>query len=194
MLVFLPLLSFVALLGCDSSDICTQLCNFDGSDVCTKGSWTQNGVCYRYRYLGPLEDGFYCYHTESTQEQCPASGVPVKPEDVDHLISLAKVRRNVSTQPGASTEVTTAPVSADTPSKYTDAVENTYTSGYTYTISGTTNRDIFEPSRYGEFVIPAKTTHSSTILLLHGMGGRAEHMIVRRSSCLWMQVVPSGLK
>ena len=241
MLVRLPLLSFVSLLGCDSSDLCTQLCNFDGLEVCTKGSRTKNGVCYRYRYLGPPEDGVYCYHMESTQEQCPASGVPVKPEDVDHLITLAKARRNSSTQPGTSTEVTTMPVSAYTLSTYTDAVENTYTSGYggstqlttssstysehvgttytsgyggstqfitssstysdhvgttftggyTYTSSPTTSRGIVEPFSNGQILIPAKTIHSSTILLLHGMRGRSEHMI-QQGSETWIPLIPSA--
>ena len=46
-------------------------------------------------------------------------------------------------------------------------------------------------SRLGEIVIPASTTHSATILLLHGMRGKAQHMIAQGSGT-WLARFPSA--
>jgi hypothetical protein len=70
------------------ADPCARLCEFDGPTVCTGGSYTKNGnTCHRYVYRGDPSLKDHCYHTAATKEVCPGGGAPVRPDDVDLLIS-----------------------------------------------------------------------------------------------------------
>jgi hypothetical protein len=72
-----------------AKDPCTRLCEFDGPSICTKGSFTKDGrVCDKYMYRGNPADKDYCYHTSETKRDCPSTGAPVKPEDVEGLIAM----------------------------------------------------------------------------------------------------------
>lgn len=144
------LLITVAQIGNGYADNCTQLCNFDGFEVCTKGSWTEKGVCQHYRYFGLPDDGVYCYHTVLTQAQCPASGDPVKPEDVDHLMSLARARRNISALSGGSTASTQASARASAPQTFSEHVETSATGSRTDLNPSTPIRAVVRASRFGK--------------------------------------------
>ena len=58
-------------------------------------------------------------------------------------------------------------------------------------IPPTTFRGVDGTSRFGEIVNPASTTHSATILLLHGMRGKAQDMIAQGSGT-WLERFPSA--
>jgi hypothetical protein len=79
------------------ADPCTRLCKFDGPEVCTDGSYTKNGdTCHNYVYRGDRLLKDYCYHTHRTKEVCPGSGAPVRPDEVESLISD---KRGTTTKP-----------------------------------------------------------------------------------------------
>ena len=79
--------SFVFVVGALSADPCSRLCQFDGPQICTGGSWTKgNDICHAYYYN---TDG-HCYHTALTKTTCPASGRPVKGSEVEGLIAARR--------------------------------------------------------------------------------------------------------
>ena len=99
--------SFVLAVGGSTNDPCSRLCQFDGPQICTGGSWIKgNDICHAYYYN---EDG-HCYHTASTKTTCPASGRPVKGNEVDGIIASRRERNEVgdSTTAAPSTTTTTA--------------------------------------------------------------------------------------
>ncbi len=64
------------------ADPCTDLCNRDGPEVCTKGSWTTSeGFCSYYLFRGDPANKDYCYHTAETASICLCTGTGVKPSD-----------------------------------------------------------------------------------------------------------------
>lgn len=70
-----------------ASDPCDDLCKRDGPDVCTQGSWNQNGVCHAYIFRGDASLDDYCYHNAVTASSCPSSGTKVRVEDAVRLLS-----------------------------------------------------------------------------------------------------------
>ena len=62
-----------------SGDPCKDLCSRDGRTICTKGSWTDRGVCFGYLFKNDPATGEYCYHTPETAASCPSTGIPVTP-------------------------------------------------------------------------------------------------------------------
>lgn len=83
---------FIPLVKCSSPvDPCTELCNFDGSSICSGGSWTmQDDSCHGYVFRGDSSGGDYCYHTSATASVCPSSGEPVRPAAVSGLLHQAR--------------------------------------------------------------------------------------------------------
>jgi hypothetical protein len=92
-------------------DPCTILCQFDGPQICTGGSWTVDmsdgsRVCHGYHRIG-IER--HCYHTEMTRATCPASSPHIKRSEVDAIIAPLPeqefdetLRVNWITSPGIS--------------------------------------------------------------------------------------------
>jgi predicted esterase len=175
------------------SDPCTDLCIFDGSAVCTKGSWTEKGVCRYYFYVGPKTDGNYCYHVAETKATCPGTGVPVAPADVEGLI--ARKKGTISTQ------TTTLSPSSSAPVKVVGPTQQEPTSRLTTSDTTTDSR----PARSGQVlrgytrmsgfdslvVAPRSGRHDTTIFLLHGLNGRAEHMLTMGEES-WMTAFPNA--
>ena len=53
----------------DATNPCEQLCQLDGPDICTGGSWPRNGgTCHGY-FVQPT--GETCYHNATTHDFCP---------------------------------------------------------------------------------------------------------------------------
>ena len=53
----------------DATNPCEQLCQLDGPDICTGGSWPRNGgTCHGY-FVQPT--GETCYHNATTHLSCP---------------------------------------------------------------------------------------------------------------------------
>jgi hypothetical protein len=81
------------------ADLCTVLCQRDGPEVCTAGSWTKdNGTCHGYLFRENPIYGEYCYHTKATAEKCPSNGIVVKATDVERLLTVPKVHAISPTQ------------------------------------------------------------------------------------------------
>lgn len=91
----LPLFLLAGIVSASSPDICTQLCELDGPDICTRGSWTKDGICHGYVFRGMPALNNYCYHTSETAATCPFYGLPVSVEDAQRLVAL---KRNVPPQ------------------------------------------------------------------------------------------------
>jgi hypothetical protein len=72
-----------------TADPCTDLCNDDGPQICTKGSWTKaNGYCQNYLCRSDPANGDVCYHTAETAANCPSTGTGVKASDVQHILGV----------------------------------------------------------------------------------------------------------
>ena len=97
MKLFLSIIS-VAL----AANPCAELCEFDGPQICTGGSWIKGDVCHGYLYRGDPMNRDYCYHTVETAASCPSTGLPV-------LVSEARGLIQRATTPAPVEEETAAP-------------------------------------------------------------------------------------
>ena len=83
-----------ALASGSTMDPCSQLCQFDGPEVCTGGSWRKvNEICHAYHY----NDGGHCYHTAATRARCPAEGRPVRASEVPGIIAAHRTTTSTPT-------------------------------------------------------------------------------------------------
>jgi predicted esterase len=174
--------SFI-LIASSSADPCTQLCAFD-TDNCTKGSWTEKGVCRHYLYLGPKSEGNYCYHVEETRERCPSSGEPVLPVEVQGLITRKQSMTSTVTTtatPTTSTREDIQPASRADPNRQSNAVPPSRA------IRGSSSRRSFESI----VVPPTSGHHKATIFLLHGVNSSPEGMM-RMGQDTWMRSITNA--
>ena len=68
-----------------ASDPCLRLCDMDGPDVCTNGSYARDGhICHAYFRVG---SNGHCYHTSATRDTCPASLPPLTVREAEAIVS-----------------------------------------------------------------------------------------------------------
>ena len=87
-----------------ASNPCEQLCQLDGPEVCTGGSWPRTGRCHAY-FLRP--SGEHCYHNTFTSVTCPDS-LPALPVE-SAAILVAALTPATTARPSETTSVTTEP-------------------------------------------------------------------------------------
>ena len=87
-----------------ASNPCEQLCQLDGPEVCTGGSWPRTGRCHAY-FLRP--SGEHCYHNTFTSVTCPDS-LPASPVE-SAAILVAALTPATTARPSETTSVTTEP-------------------------------------------------------------------------------------
>ncbi len=82
---------------------CQRLCDSDGPQVCTGGSWLRSGPsgdrCHAYFRRS---DGGHCYHTSETRETCPDSLPHLTREDAELILQS----RGASERPAGSVPAT----------------------------------------------------------------------------------------
>jgi len=80
------LIIFATVLGSGyATNPCQRLCDLDGPDVCTNGSYPRNGdICHAYFRL---PNNGHCYHTSATQQTCPAHLPPLTVQEASAIVA-----------------------------------------------------------------------------------------------------------
>jgi len=77
-------------LSATCSNPCQRLCDLDGHNVCTNGSYPRNGgICHAYFRM---PNNGHCYHTTTTQHTCPASLPPLTVQEAEAIVASSEGR------------------------------------------------------------------------------------------------------
>ena len=194
MLVFKSI-ALIVVSGCASSvDPCTTLCDHDGHSICTKGSWTEKGVCRNYFFQGNPSDMVYCYHSSTTASRCPGTGTPVSPGHVQGLIAAHRSSASASAHE-ASSFVPVVPGPTAQPIENRTRAPPAGGAAVVPTVLPqpvvvNPPQSVRPGAQFQSIVVAPRSQHTATVFLLHGKNGRAEHMIdLGRAS--WMAHLPT---
>jgi hypothetical protein len=100
------------LIGAAVADPCTDLCKWDGPEICTGGSWTKsNGYCHGYLYRGDPVNKDYCYHTALTARSCPSNGVGLRAQEAALIVNSfhRPAMRSTTVRPSSVAGTTAVP-------------------------------------------------------------------------------------